>query len=364
MRPIIIFGAGIVGEALYHACQSKGIQVECFCDNNINKVGKNVIYTPRLKEKYKDALFLISAADMHDAVKQLESLGYSKWYPASSLLRNFDLHRYKYSAPVDFVEYAVSTAILCQDNYDTDKLFLRSVDIIVTERCSLKCRDCSNLMRHYKDPKDCSLDGILQEIDLLCGVIDEINEFRVLGGEPFMNKDAHLIIKRLINEPKAKKVVVYTNGTIVPRDEQIAQMKSDKLLFIITDYGVLSRNIAPLVEKLSANKIAFYVQKAKGWTDCSKINKHDRSNKQQAEIFGKCCAKNTITLSNGRLFRCPFSGNAARLGAFNFEEDSVGLDDKNKIKEFLFKKTFLKSCDYCNGRSFDDPEIEPAIQEN
>lgn len=375
--PIVIFGAGIVGEVLYHACCRAGMKVECFCDNNINKTKKllcniEVVHTPSLRTKYKDAIFLISASDMKDVVDQLRNLEYSRWYSCNLLLQDFDIYRYEFSAPMEFVDYAVATAILCHDNYlSPDKLFLRSIDIIITERCSLKCRDCSNLMRYYKHPKDCDTKELMKDIDKFCTLVDEINEFRVLGGEPFMNKEAHIIIKRLIDEPKAKKAVIYTNGTIVPREEQIEYFRNNKVLFIITDYGELSRNLNTLTQKLSVNNIAFYVQKARGWTDCAKIRRHYRNIEQQREIFGNCCAKNTITLSKGKLYRCPFSANAARLHAVpDFNNDYVNIFDdaidinemKEKIRRFLFKKDFLEVCDYCNGRSFGDPEIKPAVQ--
>lgn len=368
-QPVIIFGAGIVGEVLFHACKKFQINIECFCDNNINKTkkklcGLEVIHTPKLK--YRDPIFIISSADIHDAIDQLRSLGYKTWYSCTSFLRDYDIYKRQYSLPANFVEYAVNTAILCQDSYlSPKKLFMRSVDIIITERCSLRCKDCSNLMRHYKNPKDCDTKKLMKEIDQFCDVIDEINEFRVLGGEPFMNKDVHVIIKRLIDEPKASKVVIYTNGTIVPREEQIKAMRSDKVLFIITDYGKLSRNITELAKKLSANSIQFYIQKVGGWTDCSKIEKHSRSPKAQKEIFQKCCAKNTFTLSDGKLFRCPFSANANRLNAFPAQDyvDIFSNDSKEKIKALILNKSPLASCDYCSGRSFDDPEIVPAIQE-
>jgi len=221
--PVIIFGAGIVGEVLLQACLNMGIKVECFCDNNINKTRSptcniEVIHAQNLKTKYMDANFLISAADIKDVVDQLHALGYSKWYPSNLLLKSFDLSQYQFNAPAEFVEYAVGTCLLCHDSYLTpDKLFLRSVDIIITERCSLKCRDCSNLMQYYKKPKDCNIEELLQSIDVFCDIIDEVNEFRVIGGEPFMNKEFHLIIKRLIDEPKVHKIVIYTNGTIVPK---------------------------------------------------------------------------------------------------------------------------------------------------
>jgi len=380
--PVIIFGARIVGEALFYACRKAGIKVECFCDNNINetkspKCNIEVIHTSDLKKKYQDAIFLISAADIRDVVDQLHSLGYSKWYPCSLLLRDFDIYQYQFSAPYDFVQYGVDTCLLCHDSYLTpDKLFLRSVDIIITERCSLKCRDCSNLTQYYKNPKDCNIKELIKSINAFCSIMDEVNEFRVIGGEPLMNKEFHLIVKRLVDEPKVKRVVIYTNGTIIPREEQIKYLKHKKVLFIITDYGPLSRNLNALTQILQRNKIAFYAEKGQRWTDCTKIGKHYRNIGGQKEIFKNCCAKNTFTISNGKLYRCPFAANVARLRAVpDFKSDYINFlqefqeginisEIKKKIRVFLLEKEFLKTCDFCNGRSFEDPYITPAIQTN
>ena len=380
--PAVIFGSGAVGEVLFYACVDAGIKVDCFCDNNINKTkyricDRAIIYAPELKNKYKDAIFLISAADIKDVVDQLNSLGFSKWYPASLFLRNFDIYRHEFSDPIDFVEYTVNACLLCHNSYlNPDKLFLRSVDIIITERCSLKCRDCSNLMQYYKAPKDCDTEELMRSISAFSAFTDEINEFRVIGGEPFMNKEFHLIIGGLINEPKVKKIVIYTNGTIVPGEAQLACLKNNKILIIITDYGKLSRKISALIQILQENNIAFYAPKARGWTDCAKITKHDRAIRQLKAVFRDCCAKNLATLSDGKLYRCPFSANAARLSAVpeqdndyidilqNFESGIGVLEMKNRIREFLLKKDFLQACDYCNGRSFAAPEIQSAIQIN
>ncbi|MFA5095789.1 MAG: glycosyltransferase [Candidatus Omnitrophota bacterium] len=378
--PVIIFGAGVAGDALYLACVKTGIKVECFCDNNAGKTGhplcgREVMHTPDLKNRYPDAAFLISAADIKDVVDQLRSLGFAKWYPGSLLLRDLDVYKHQFSAPAEFVEYAVATCILCQDNYlNPEKLFLRSVDVIITERCSLKCRDCSNLMQYYKKPADCDTQGLLRSIDDFCAAVDEINEFRVIGGEPFMNKDLHLILKRLTEEPKVMKVVIYTNGTILPAEKQMEYLKSEKILFIITDYGPLSRNLGALTKSLTKNHIAYYAQKAGGWSECSEIRRRARAEEDQRELFRSCCAKNTLTLSNGKLYRCPFSANADRLRAIpDFPEDYVTvsrgpgkpedlLEIKMRIKRLMLEKPFLMACDYCNGRPFTAPEITPALQ--
>jgi len=378
--PVIIFGAGIVGDALYYACLKAGIRVECFCDNNINKTHSRkcdleIAYTPDLKSRFEDAVFLIAAADIKDVIGQLGTLGYDQWHPGGLLLRDFDLTQCVFEAPADFVEFAVSTCLLCHDGFlHPDRLFMRSVDIIITERCSLKCRDCSNLMQYYQSPGDCDIENVLRSIDALCLLTDQINEFRVIGGEPFMNRNIHLVMNRLIQEPKVRKIVIYTNGTIVPKGEPLESLKHEKTLLIITDYGPLSRKLRDLTQSLTLHHIAYYVVKAHGWSSCSDIGKHRRGIEEQKETFGNCCAKNTLTLTDGKLFRCPFSANAYRLGAIpDFQTDYVDLfqtppesgnisSKKKEIRDLLLEKTFLETCDYCNGRPFGASEIQPAVQ--
>ncbi len=378
--PVLIFGAGIVGEALFHACRDVGVPVEGFCDNNINITrapicGVRVFHAFEVKKKYPEAIFLIAAADVKDVADQLREMGYGRWYVCSPLLRNQDFSRYELNAPLDFVEYAVATCLLCHDSYlNPEKLFLRSVDLIITERCSLKCKDCSNLMQYYKKPADCESVQLIRCVDAFCEIIDEVNEFRVIGGEPFMNKDFHLITNRLIAEPKVKRVVIYTNGTIVPRQDQIRSLKDEKTLVLITDYGALSKNRDKLVLALRQNDIAYYAHSAKGWAACSRIMKHDRNEKAQKDIFKSCCAKNTFTLSNGMLFRCPFSANAVRLRAIPFNEgdcvpifrNKTGAEDlhdlKRRIRSFVSEREYLPACDYCDGRPFGASEIVPAVQ--
>lgn len=374
--PVVIFGAKSVGEAMYYAASQAGIKVDSFCDNDFNRTRQPVcdtpvIHTSKLKKIYPNANILISAADINDVVNQLESLGYKKWYPSTLLLRNFDVYRYRYSFPQDFVVYTVDTTLFCHDSFLTpNKLYLRSVDIIITERCSLKCRDCSNLMRYYQNPKDSNLEELFKNIRQFLKVVDEIHEFRVLGGEPFMNRQAHIIIKKIADEPKAKRVLVYTNGTFPLTEGQIPFFKNKKILFIITNYGVLSRNLNSLTETLKKNKIDYYINEAGGWTDCAIIREHNRSISEQKAIFRNCCAKNTVTLSDNLLFRCPFAANAHRLQAVpNYKDNYVNIFGdtkkvKKKIRDYLMNKKYLRTCDFCNGRSFGDPIITPAIQIN
>ncbi|MBF0383075.1 MAG: radical SAM protein [Magnetococcales bacterium] len=375
--PIIIFGAGIVGEALAKFCAISGIKVASVCDNNINKVGNKVAgievnHVSSLANTYPKALFLITTADIMDVVSQLKELGYQNWIAAGPMLRLFDLNSVEFIAPFEFVEFAVSTCVMCHDGYlNPNKIFLRSVDVIVTERCSLRCQDCSNLMQYYDNPKDCDIDEVNRSIDRLCEVVDNINEFRVIGGEPFLNKDMWQVCNGLAKQSKVRKVIIYTNGGIVPKGENLECLKHEKILVLVTDYGPLTRKSATVIDTLKKHGIAHYVQPAQNWTQCSSIFKRNRTNDEQKSVFTRCCAKNLFTLSNGRFFRCPFIANSDRLGAIpDFNRDYVQIMDmecdlqeiRERLYNYLYNVPYLDACDYCNGRFLDDPEVEPGIQ--
>jgi organic radical activating enzyme len=273
----------------------------------------------------------------------------------------------------EFVNFVVASSVNCHDAYvSKDKIFMRSVDLVLTERCSLKCKDCSNLMQYYERPVNYELEQMQQSISNLLSLVDGIQEIRIIGGEPLVNKNFHLVVNRLIDEANVHRIVIYTNGTIAPPDEKLVVMKSDKVMVLITDYGDLSRNKEKLMEGLARHGIAYHRDDAKGWTDCSSIEKHSRTQQAQEEIFQECCAKGLITISNGTMYRCPFSANASQLNAVPYEpSDWVNLENihdtdpveaKSSIRSFLNDKTYLKVCDYCSGRPLYAREIPAGVQ--
>ena len=78
--------------------------------------------------------------------------------------------------------------------------------------------------------------------------IDQLDEFRVLGGDPFMNKSLYKIINKLTTYDKVNKVVIYTNARIVPKGENLEALRHKKVLLDITNYGVSSTAHDKLVE--------------------------------------------------------------------------------------------------------------------
>jgi len=378
--PVIIYGAGIVGKVLLSVCKDQGIAVACFCDSS-KKVarsrfcGLEVIYAPDLKETYANAIFLISAAAIKDVVERLSDLGCANWYAGGLLLKDLDLAQDQAGGAIDYTKFAIENCILCHDGYlDPDKLFLRSIDLVITERCSLRCRDCSNLMQYYQNPQDCDIDLLKRSIETFCAIFDQVMDFRLIGGETFMNKQWPILVQRLVTEDKIKRIVLYSNGTIIPKQTDILNLKNSKVLVIITDYGTLSRKLKPLIAMFEDNEIAYHLLKVEEWLDCSAINSHKRTARDNQEIYSNCCAKNMATLSDGKLFRCPYAANVNRLGAVaDSNNDYIDLlqephdpdnieETKNMVRNFIWRKDYLKTCDYCSGRPLSGAEVQPAIQ--
>ena len=139
-------------------------------------------------------------------------------------------------------------------------IFMRSIDILVTERCSMKCQDCSNLMQYYIKPQNIENQTIIREIEEILSKIDHLFEIRLIGGEPFVNPNIYEMISYATNLSKVSYVVIYTNATIKLSKEKLLSnnINFNKLSFSITDYGdKLSRQLNQVTGILDDLKIPF-----------------------------------------------------------------------------------------------------------
>ena len=115
--------------------------------------------------------------------------------------------------------------------------------------------------------------------------VDYISEFRVIGGEPLMYKRIDEVIKKSLTYKNFGRIVVYTNGTITPKPHKLEVFKNDKILFRISDYGSISRNVKQLEKALEENKINFITERMTKWQDAAKIKKFDRPINVTKQIY-------------------------------------------------------------------------------
>lgn len=383
--PVIIVAAVREAEAIAYACEDNDIKIDAFCDTEKRKTtsnfcGRRVIHTPEIKNHYKNASFIIASQHVVDVADQLNSMGYNKLYSALELLENFDLNSHKYLISNEYMNSRVSVYKKTHEAYfDQEYTYMRSLDVMVTTKCSLKCESCSNLMQYYKSASNMTYEKIINSIDNICKNVNEISEFRIIGGEPLMNKDWAKIIDGILDRNPNRKIFIYTNGTIPPKDVDLDLLKKneDCINFIITDYGEMSKNIEKLVEKIKAYNFTYVRTPPENWIDCSTIKHHKRNKEDLKEVFKQCCVKYVYTLLDCKLYRCPFIANAANLKAIpdnklNYVDVTNDIGSiKNQIRKLINNRSFFPACDFCEGRPYDPSSsigysgkgmIEPAKQ--
>ena len=313
-----------------------------------------------------DDLILVTVLDIQDVIPVIENKFKNiKWSALGEFLTEQKADKNRTGESDEFVEYTLKAVELCHKSFlNKDNKFLHSVDIVISEKCTLNCKDCANLMQYYKNAQNIDYEMIVRDFENLTSKIDHIFEVRLIGGEPFFNKDIYRIIDYFLETTKITKLVIYTNATIPLKAELMKKYVTPKLVFSITDYGSLSKNTKKVTDLLTEMNIAYRAMPPNNWTDSAVIKDQKRSEEGMIDIFERCCGKNLFTVMYGKLYRCPFVSNAERLHAIPFDEkNGVSLEaSKEEIIQYTTGIKYLPACNFCNGRSHDAPEIIPAIQ--
>lgn len=371
---VIVYGTGNYGAMALHALKLRGITPLCVCDSNKANWGREfyghkVISPLELQSKHLDALVLVASLQFKFLNRQLLGRGH-KILDCDFLFADLDLTGIAAPAPAERLIWMLNLYLFGIDaDKDQKNLKIKSLDIVVTEKCTLKCADCSNLMQYYEKPQDSQLDTTIAALDRFMAHIDDIHEFRLIGGEPLMYKKLPAVIKHLSTYKNCRHITIFTNGTINPKGEMLEAVKNPRVELIISDYGDLSKNVKPLVESMKAEGVPIIVYNQNSWQDCAKIEPIERTQDQLEEVFGNCCVNDTVNLLHGKLYTCPFSAHTDNLKAVpHLAEDFVDLMNspeeglKDRIRTIAYGRKSISACGFCKGRDYNSGTVEVALQ--
>lgn len=245
------------------------------------------------------------------------------------------------------------------------------LEIVVTTKCSLRCKDCANLMQYYNYPYFIEIDIITKSILRLLDVVDSIDKLRILGGEPFLHPNLDEVIDLVASSDKIKEVQIVTNGTVLPVKQSLINiLQNEKVSIAISDYGKYSSKKNELMLLGKYHKIKVELVKIDYWLDYSSIHQRKKTKKQLQEQYRKCNHQCT-SLLNGKLFDCPRSGHGMDLGIIPVNSSeyidlisikkSIHVLRKEITQMFSTKRKFIQACDYCDVGN-NPLKINPAIQ--
>ena len=372
-KPLIIYGAAVYGEIAYHALSSMGISPDYFCDQMQEEptyYGIPIINLNDL-EKMLNANVIIASADYFAEIKKiLESTGHYRLFDMVELL-NAEIPDEKLSnrAKVFYANKQRYIDVVLNSESDNAQIFSR-VQFVVSERCSLRCKDCTHLMQYYQQPEDVYLEQYKRGFDIFLDTVQSIAELRILGGEPFMNKEMYKVIDWYHDSDKIKSICIYTNGTIIPNERILQSLQKEKVKVHISDYGVKNNKVLQLVDVLKEHRIQHFVRAYDDWQDAGNLDFRGYTQEYMQTIFSRCYERNCITYLNGELHRCPRSAHAMNLGAMPvIREDFIDLQHWDGTKEELIEqitllvtKNCIEACNYCDGPNNHLQSIPAAIQ--
>lgn len=370
---LIVYGASVYGEIAFYTLRALGIMPDYFCDRAIDKdsyFGVKVI-RPQELDIHKNAIIIIASSDYFQEIRrQLNDMGCKNLYNMNYLLEiKIDVRELSARA-ADFYDKKEAYIEIANAEDGEEYLNFPRVQFVVTSACSLKCRDCISLMQYYERPGNSDIELYKSGFDRLVNCVSNIFDLRILGGEPFINRDMYKIIEWYHDSDKIKMISVFTNGTIIPNGNCMDQLKREKVRVHISDYGFNREKILKLEAAFDEKGIKYYVQPYDFWQDAGNLLKRNYSEERKTYLFERCYERECFSYFDGKLYHCPRAAHGINIGAMpDIKDEYVDLMDKSitdgEILEqlrFQRSRNYIDACDYCDGADSRKLKIEPAVQ--
>ncbi|MDR2802738.1 MAG: 4Fe-4S cluster-binding domain-containing protein [Treponema sp.] len=367
---IAVYAMSNIARRLIPLYLSMGLKIKCIMDRNPALHGTDYngipIFVP---DEFNDKdIHIVICLDQvfMPVLRKLRNMGFKKLLPYYFYVFDKEI-----TLDTSTVEDAES---FCYDKWRLSRPaenVLDSIDVPVTMKCSLRCKDCSNLMQYFDKPAHADFDIMRRSIEKIFKVIDHIFEVRVLGGEPFMFPDLYRYIE-IIKQYSSKYTIcsVLTNGTIIPSQKNLDALKDSNITLQISEYNNPRQKIPELLNLCEQNGIVTKIKRDFRWQNCATVRKYGRADMENAELLRCCCTRGVVSIVDGKLFFCPTAGNMYTLKAAPKEyhefvpllDESISDSALLGMVNALAHRRRLKVCDFCGGRPTYGNEIPAAIQ--
>jgi organic radical activating enzyme len=264
------------------------------------------------------------------------------------------------------------------DFYENNRLIIPQIEFIITTRCTLHCRDCSNLMYLFHNERsrkhiDLSFEKFVGDFASLIDSVDYIRKLNFLGGEPFLNQELYLMIRHAAESKKVGIISIITNTTLLPSDELLAAARqhNKKVFFYLSNYS----DNDELINKLKQQQIIIELQKRDikyqlpanlQWQKEEPLCLRGYDEEKIRAMFRRCVTNPCVCILNGKVYICAKSAICHELGIIQADPDEL-VDLRsgeviNSVKLDLinfYKREYFDICRYCI-RTYE--RVMPAVQ--
>lgn len=234
-------------------------------------------------------------------------------------------------------------------------LIIPYVEISISAQCTLNCKDCSNFMQYYDKPNPMNLENVLAWASAFIEAVDHIRTFRVMGGEPLMQKDLAKVLKFILDSPKVEHMQLVSNSTLIPKPEIISLLKNPKASIHLSNYG---EKICPKHKfitdmLLTEGIIVNTTTPERKWVDDGDTSVRTTDITEIKARYKKCMLP-CKHIWNGELHVCPRSAHGRALGMIHMKSmDYVNLldtsvEERRKQIRALHDVDYIDACACCD----------------
>ncbi|MDR0913096.1 MAG: radical SAM protein [Methanobrevibacter sp.] len=236
-------------------------------------------------------------------------------------------------------------------------ILMSSFELVVSKKCNLSCEGCATLMDLYENPQNMDIHQITEDLFNFLDLIYYVEEVRLLGGEPFLNRSLSYLLENIFSNKNVLNKIGHirftTNGTVIPDEKTISSLKKykHKIIISVTNYGEISKKI---IKTLEDNDINFVFSVEDEWYDRGDLKKKNRNIHELNKLFDICSAKSCNTLLDGKFYLCPIQAHGINISKIHNDGNFLDLRS-NDSKEFKINKlkklkllTYIDACDYCD----------------
>jgi hypothetical protein len=355
---------------MYHALVNSGYKVQGFCDANAALHGEDYCGCPILPrvggkdetvilcgyKQYRLAgLFensvriedLLEPADVPPALERIHWEAFERLAPKQ---------RYRFRRLPQEIRQVMPPK--------TAVRVMNALDVLLTERCNLKCKCCEVLVQHFTEPRHIPLGQLMRETDAVFAKFDFVRDIHVLGGEPFIYPQIAEYMDFLARyRDRIGSLYVITNGTILPKKAVLDAIQGADAFILISDYGALSRKKDALVRLANDKGIGAQITDYP-WLYENQLVYDDEGSAQRK--FDDCYERKHIyTIRDGKIYYCHFLAGGETLRAIPCDAGngiSLYAVSADEILEYLTSEIAPPGCGFCSGHDLNAPKIPKAEQ--
>jgi len=251
--------------------------------------------------------------------------------------------------------------------------------IYITSKCTLNCKLCVAGIPYHSPPRNLLKSSVIREMKNAFELYDEMDHADIMGGEPLLHPDVIDFLHELNKyHSKFKQMRIVTNCTIVPSDtvcEAIQDLvqKGSNVLFLLSNYGKLSKCINEVIYKLDTYHIPYRIdnyvgknQRFDGWVDFGDFTDRGYTEAEAQQLYLDCRYGRRKGISDchqmyeGKIYACPYYLLVSVFNKIdpldneyiNLYDETASIEQKKKILlQMQSKPDYFAACKLCKGQT-------------